>query len=99
MATQLLAEDKKEVLVSAVTVLQVGFNYIFNLSGLYQVCKIITLTVDGILQVDLLQKSAFQLKPAQMAFRKQPVTKPMIMCSGWKLCILEPRKIQSLHIL
>lgn len=61
--------------------------------------EIITLTLNGILQVDLLQKLASQFKPVQMAFRKQPVTKPLIMCSGWKLCILEPRKIQSLHIL
>lgn len=98
MVTQLLAEDKED-LVSAFIALQVGFNYIFNLSGLYQVCKVIILTVNGILQVDLLQKSAIQLKPAQMAFRKQPVTKPLIMCSGWKLCVLEPTKIQSVHIL
>lgn len=93
------AEDKKEDLVSAVIALQVGFNDIFNLPGLYQVCKIITLRVNGILQVDLLQKSASQLKPAQMAFRRHPVTKPLIMCSRWKLCVLEPGKIQSLHVL
>lgn len=57
MATQLLAEDKKEYLESAVIALQVGFNYIFNLSGLNQVCKRIILTVNGILQVDLLHPS------------------------------------------
>lgn len=76
------AEDKKEDLVSAVIALQVGFNDIFNLPGLYQVCKIITVRVNGILQVDLLQKSASQLKPAQMAFRKHPVTKPLCVPVG-----------------
>lgn len=85
VATQLPAEDKKEDLVSAVIALQTGFNYILNLWGLYQVRKIITLTVNGIFQVDLLQKLASQFKPVQMAFRKQPVTKPLITCSGWKL--------------